>query len=374
MFTLDWYAVTKNGNFSNILMVRNLRLGLFMSEKKKSVLVGTYYLNYVGGSQLYTYDLITELKARDDIDVEFFAIELGDLSAYMQDKLGVSFMGKDKYDLILASHNVTVEALYKKGPIIQICHGAILGLEFPSPYADYHVGITKEVCDSLDEKGFDNALILNGLDLHQKRPTKPLNRELKKVLSLSQSEEANAMLRNVCDTLGLDFLSFNKHKNPTFHIEERINEADLVVGIGRSVYDAMACGRPCVVFDSRDYNGNKGDGYLHPDLFNDFVQANCSGRYLGKHFSEAMLIDEFRKYNPDHGAELRKIAEEHLNVEKTAVSLLAVPAYITPDTQRKKRRRINKVRIKEAKARFKRSRKAFKRRLKRLLGIASNPR
>src|SRR5690606_40569860 len=83
-------------NFSNILMVRNLRLGLFMSEKKKSVLVGTYYLNYVGGSQLYTYDLITELKARDDIDVEFFAIELGDLSAYMQDKLGVSFMGDRK--------------------------------------------------------------------------------------------------------------------------------------------------------------------------------------------------------------------------------------------------------------------------------------
>ena len=216
-------------------------------------------------------------------------------------------------------------------------------------------------------------MILNGLDLQQKRPTKPLNRELKKVLSLSQSEEANAMLRKVCDTLGLDFLSFNKHKNPTFHIEERINEADLVVGIGRSVYDAMACGRPCVVFDSRDYNGNKGDGYLHPDLFDDFVQANCSGRYLDKHFSEAMLIDEFRKYNPDHGAELRKIAEERLNVEKTAVSLLTVPAYITPDTRRKKRRRILKARIKEGKARFKRFRKAFKRRLKGMLGIAPKP-
>ena len=336
---------------------------------KKSILVGIYLLNHVGGAEMYTCDLIKQLKNRGDVEVEFFAILQGKLCDYLSDEIGVSFMSKDEYDLIIVTHNVTVEALYKKGPIIQVCHGTIPDLEQPSPYADFHVGVSKEVCDSLEKKGFDNTLILNGLDLQQKRPTKRLNRELKKVLSLSQSEEANAMLRKVCDTLGLDFLSFNKHKNPTFHIEERINEADLVVGIGRSVYDAMACGRPCVVFDSRDYNGNKGDGYLHPDLFNDFVQANCSGRYLGRQFSEAMLVDEFRKYNPDHGALLRKIAEEHLNAETTAASLLAVPAYITPDTQRKKRRRIVKARIKAAKARFKRFRKAFKRRLKGLLGI-----
>ena len=344
-----------------------------MSNTKKSVLVATYYLNYVGGLQLYACDLIKALKARDDIDVEFFAIELGDLSTYVKDKLGVSFMSKDRYDLVLASHNVTVETLYKKGPIIQICHGAILGLEFPSIYADFHVGISKEICDSLNIKGFYNTLILNGLDLQRKRPLKPLNPQLKKVLSLSQSEDANAMLRNVCDKLGLEFLSFNKHKNPTFHIEQRINEADLVVGIGRSVYDAMACGRPCIVFDSRDYNGNKGDGYLHPHLFDAFVEANCSGRYSGKHFSEDELMEEFRKYSPSDGAALRRIAEERLNVVKTAASLLATPAYITRETQRRKHRRIFKSRVKKRfkkfKAGFKRFRKAFKRRLRGFLGI-----
>src|SRR5690606_23250194 len=117
----------------------------------------------------------------------------------------------------------------QKGPITQICHGTILELELPSPYADFHVGISKEICDSLNRKGFYNTLVLNGLDLQRKRPLNPLNPQLKKVLSLSQSEDANAMLRNVCDKLGLEFLSFNKHKNPTFHIEQRINEADLVV-------------------------------------------------------------------------------------------------------------------------------------------------
>ena len=340
-----------------------------MSSTKKSILIGTYYLNHVGGSQLYTCDLIKALDARDDIDVEFFAIELGELSAFVRDELGVPFMSREKYDLILAGHNVTVEMLYKKGPIVQICHGAILGLELPSIYADFHVGISKEVCDSLDKKGFGNTLVLNGLDLQQKWPERPLNATLKKVLSLSQGEEANTMLRNVCNRLGLEFHSFNKHKNPNFHIEQRINEADLVVGIGRSVYDAMACGRPCIVFDNRDYNGNKGDGYLHPHLFKDFVKANCSGRYLSKQFSEEMLIDEFQKYNPDDGAELRKIAEANLDVKKTTAKLLAVPTYITHEAQRKKRRRIVKSRIKEFKTRFKRFKKVFKRRLKRLVGI-----
>ena len=341
------------------------KLSLFMSNKKKSVLIGTYYLNHVGGSQLYTCDLIKTLNVRDDVDVEFFAIELGELSAYVEDELGVSFMSKDKYDLVLAGHNVTVEMLYGKGPIVQICHGAILELEFPSIYADFHVGISKEVCDSLGKKGFENTLVLNGLDLQQKRPEKPPHPQLKKVLSLCQSENANAMLRNVCNRLGLQFIAFNKHKNPTFHIEKEINEADMVVGIGRSIYDAMACGRPCIVFDNRDYNGNKGDGYLHPKLFNEFVETNCSGRCQGRRFSEDELIKEFSKYQPADGEHLRATAEAQLDIVMTTDTLLDTINQVTPKTVRRKQYRIFK-------ARFRRFRKAFKRRLKRLVGISSS--
>ncbi len=336
-----------------------------MSGKKKSVLVGVYYLNHVGGAQLYTCDLIKQLKSRDDIDVEYFAIEQGDLSTYVRDELGVPFMRKEKYDMILATHNLTVEALYKKGPIVQICHGAILGLEFPSIYADFHVGISKEVCDSLDRKGFGNVLVPNGLDLQQKRPEQPLNPQLKKVLSLCQSEDANGLLRRVCDRLGLEFVSFNKHKNPTFHIEKEINAADLVIGIGRSVYDAMACGRPCIVFDSRDYNGNKGDGYLHPHLFNAFLEANCSGRYRGQYFSEDELIGEFRKYRPEDGERLRALAEAQLDVVKTTDALLGALSHISAKTARRKKHRIFK-------ARFKRFRKMLRRRLKWVVGISSS--
>src|SRR5690606_39428808 len=55
------------------------------------------------------------------------------------------------------THNATVDAIHDRGLTVQICHGAILDLEHPSLYADYHVGITKEVCDSLSEKGYPNT-------------------------------------------------------------------------------------------------------------------------------------------------------------------------------------------------------------------------
>lgn len=324
--------------------------------------MGIYSLDRVGGAELYTCDLIKQLKQRDDVDVEFFAMVQGRLSDYVRNELGVRHLSKERYDLILTTHNVTVDELYGKGPIVQICHGAILDLELPALRADYHVGISREICDSLDSKGFPNRLVLNGLDLEQKRPVTRPNEQLRKVLSLCQSEEANEMLGNVCNKLGLEFTSFHKHINPNFTIEQEINKTDMVVGIGRSIYDAMACGRPCVVFDARGYNGNKGEGYLHPDLFDTLVQANCSGRFRNQVYTEDDLLLEFKKYKAEDGERLREIAEEKLDVVASADALLNVLDRISKDTIRKKKRRIFK-------AEFKRFRKSFKRGLKKIIGI-----
>ena len=331
-------------------------------QSKKAVLVGIYSLDHVGGAELYTCDLIRQFKQRDDVDVEFFAMVQGRLSDYVRNELGVRHLSKERYDLILTTHNVTVNELIGKGPIVQICHGAILDLELPALRADYHVGISKEICDSLTSKGFPNSLVLNGLDLEQKKPITQPNEQLTRVLSLCQSEEANAMLQNVCHKLGIEFVWHHKHINPNFAIEQEINKADLVVGIGRSIYDAMACGRPCIVFDSRAYNGNKGDGYLYPEMFEKFVQANCSGRYTNRSFTEEDMLAEFKKYNAADGERLREIAEEKLDVVASADKLLNIINRISPEVERKKRRRVFK-------AEFKRFRKSFKRSLKKLVGI-----
>jgi len=330
-------------------------------EQKKKVLIGIHQLDHVGGAELYTYDLIKELKDHDDVEVEFFAINPGRLSEKIQHELGVPFMEHDEYDLILATHNSAVEVLHKHGPIVQICHGAILELEHPSPLADFHVGITDEVCESLTQKGYPNELILNGIDLEEKKNVIPVNTELQTVLSLCQSEKANELLFTACQEMDIEFKHFNKHKNPTFNIENEINKADLVVGIGRSVFDGMACGRPCLVFDWRGYNGNKGDGYLHPHLFDQYITTNCSGRYSNKSFNKRDIIKELEKYNAEDGEKLREIAEEKLNVKDTAVQLIEIDQIINWRTKANKEFRLFK-------SKFKQFRRSLKKRLK---GISS---
>lgn len=108
-----------------------------------------------------------------------------------------------------------------------------------------------------------------------------MNKQLKNVLSLCQSETANEKLKLCCDKMGLNFIKANKFKNPSWDIASLINEADIVVGLGRSAYEAMSCGRPVVIFDDRPYFDSVGDGYVK-GIIDKSIQFNCSGRLLNK--------------------------------------------------------------------------------------------
>ena len=293
-----------------------------MEKKIRKILVATNHLSSVGGSELYTYDLIKALSTSKDYEIEYFTFDKGLISEKVEEETQVSFMKKKKYDLILANHNTTVRELFSRGPIIQICHGTLPDIEQPSPLADYHIAISEEISDHLTSLGYANDVILNGVDVQTKKTINPINKTLTSVLSLCQSDKANQRLRSICEHKGLRFRAYNKHTNPTDSIEEEINSFDLVVGIGRSIYDAMACGRPSLIYDHRGYNGNKADGYLRPENFSKYVKMNCSGRYLNRQYQERELIRELEKYNPEDGAKLRNIAVSQLNAYKMAYQLL----------------------------------------------------
>jgi hypothetical protein len=287
------------------------------------ILVACNHLKTVGGSELYTYYLIKSLIDTGHL-VEYFTFYTGMVSARIEKHLSVSFKATNSYDLIIASHRTTVNYLYGQGPIIQICHGPIPDLEQPSPLADYHIAVSEEVSTHLKDKGYPSTVILNGVDLDIFRPKKSLNKTPKKVLSLCQSEEANTVIAEICNSHDIGFKAINKHANPKFDITDEINAADLVIGIGRSAYDAMACGRPCILFDKRTYNGSFGDGYLFPHNFRKFATYNCSGRYSKRSFTRRELESEMFKYNPIHGMELSAIAKAELDLRKVTKELLRI--------------------------------------------------
>ena len=82
--------------------------------------------------------------------------------------------------------------------------------EQPSNYADAYVSVTQEVHDHLYRQGVDSLLIRNGIDCERFSPRKQLNEQLKVVLSLCQSEEANELIEQVCAEKGITYLKADK--------------------------------------------------------------------------------------------------------------------------------------------------------------------
>src|SRR5690606_35971545 len=130
-------------------------------------------------------------------------------------------------------------------------------------------------------------------------PAKEINIILKNVLSLCQSESANKMIKHICDKRNLNFTAINKFEKQVWDIENAINEADLVVGLGRSAYEAMACGRPVVIFDHRPYSNCYADGYLKNDIIEESLKMNCSGRRFKLELTSKELESEIFNYNPN---------------------------------------------------------------------------
>lgn len=283
--------------------------------KNISILVANNHLVNPGGSETFTYTLIKELIQRE-LDVEYFTLTKGLFSIRMENELGVKFKSKKKYDLILANHNTCVEALVGCGFIIQTCHGIFPKLEQPSPYANFHVSISDEVQNHLALKNFPSVLILNGIDTEKFYPKNKINKVITNVFSLCQSDEANNFIKKNCDILNLNFSSINKNSNPVWNVEQLINEADLVIGLGRSVYEAMACGRPVLIYDYREYSESFADGYVTNILASSLVN-NCSGRFYKIKLTDEMIRNEILKFDHRDGDILRKFVIDNMDIKIT---------------------------------------------------------
>lgn len=284
------------------------------------ILVGQFHMNSLGGTETFTYTLVHAL-VRAGHNVDLYTINPGILSDKIKEEIPLIDINtiKKKYDLALVNHNNVVEQIRRIGidtKIIQTCHGTVPPLEAPSPAADYHVSISKEVQEHLSKQGFKSDVILNGIDCNVFSPVNGISEEPRRILSLAQSDNANDLIRDVCDILGCSLKILNKNQNPKVDIARDINEADLVFGLGRSAYEALACGRPVFVWDWRHYMKNLGDGYLTEHNVLDFVTNNCSGRYNNNEYTAQEIADEIKKnYSMNQVSEMREIACSHFNID-----------------------------------------------------------
>lgn len=207
-----------------------------------------------------------------------------------------------------------------KCPVVQTCHSRFTNLEFPVKGCRAFVSVSEEIQLYLKVRGYKTDILRNGIDLVRYCSKSPLN-AVPRVLSICQGDDS--MLKEACDKLGWQFKNVPKDVGSRiWHIEDLINDADLVVGIGRSLYDAMACGRACISWDNRKLNPFTGCGYVNTNNWYDFAKTNFTGRGFPTIHTVDMLIRELKKYNPADGPVMRCFAEKELDVRKNALEYL----------------------------------------------------
>ena len=143
-------------------------------------------------------------------------------------------------------------------------------------------------------------------------------------LSLCQGDSANNLLEKICCQQKISFVTFSKFYKSRWDIENAINEADLVVSLGRGVMGSMACGRSVLVFDHRAYSKSFSDGVIQHSNIEAIKEYNFSGRRYKYNPTAEFLEEELQKYDRSQGEFNHDYAKANFSVEHYVKDILSI--------------------------------------------------
>jgi O-antigen biosynthesis protein len=298
----------------------------------KILITNTTLCNFFG-SQIFTYTMAMELKELGH-EVFCFTSALGQVANRLQENgipvyLDVAHI-PDDIDIIHAHHRhetLLAFAGFQQTPMVLVCHG-VLPLQEQPFHANMnirrYVAVSEEVRNHLIEShGIASSkisIVRNGIDLTRFSCKKPINRTLKSLLVLSNNSAAQQLnvIQQACEERGIQFRKIGFPAANVWNVEDYINEADLVVTLGRGVLEAAACKRIVVVYD---YNG--GDGLVTQDSFPLFRQKSFSGRTNRVNYTVEQFKDVLDQYDPDIAEQVYQYIPE-LNASVVAKRYLQI--------------------------------------------------
>lgn len=291
-------------------------------KRPLKILLMTAWLENFLGSELFLFSIAEEFKSRG-YNIEIYTYLKGTMSDAFK-IINVPLVDKieDKYDMAIISHNCCLIQSPKSAYKIFISHGPFVDVEQPILGADKYISISEEVYQNLYSKGFHSSVLHNPVNLEKYKSQRPINENLENVLLLSNKltpiDSEFKVINEVCKQLELRLtpigLGFGTAQWET---EEWINNSDLVISMGRGIYESMACGRNCIVAGY----GNL-VGFIDKKTYPEFLKTNCSGRGSQELITVDGLIRELKKYNPEQGKINRELAEKNHDVKKFVDKLL----------------------------------------------------
>jgi len=284
----------------------------------------------LAGSELVTYTMAVMLR-RLGHDPRVFTLNPGRVSDILAAggipvTSDVMEWSKEEFDVAHVHHNTCaarVRAAFPRLPMLFVSHGVLPELERPPPRS---VGVASYVAVSEEVRGMlvkDHGVglasvyvVRNGVDTGRFRPASQPGQSVRRVLVISNHFPVDkwATLRAACERVGAVCRSIGMPTNAgsVWKTEGLINEADLVVSLGRGALEAMACCRPVLVWDMHG-----GDGIIDHAKYVDSRKCNFSGRALSQEYSEEDLAEMISDCRPrELGAFGRRTVLRHHDIER----------------------------------------------------------
>jgi hypothetical protein len=198
--------------------------------------------------------------------------------------------------LLLADHCPAV-------PQVFVAHSEIFDLQAP-PQLDGLVGAVVALNDRVADRmrsfvtSAEVVRLRQPIDTERFTPRSQLPETPRRALLLSNTPHADrlGMLEAACRKAGLELARIGGLEGDTTDPRPALAGAEIVIGYGRSILEAMACGRAAYVYD---WHG--GDGWVTTESYPEIEADGIGGRTAARTIDAARLAEDLLCYEASMG-------------------------------------------------------------------------
>jgi hypothetical protein len=272
------------------------------------LVLASLHLSWLGGATTYLLTVAPALQ-RLGHDVTLYSPDPGDTAALARAR-GIRTTSREQElprscDALLVQDTVLALELRDRyrAPQVFVSHGAELDLAVP-PQVDgaiaAAVAMNERVASRLAALAVDVPIVRlrQPIDIEVYCPRGPLRERPEEVLLLGNylTGRRREVVTQACSERGLRWAQVGLEGKILSNPAEAIARADIVIGYGRSVLEAMACGRAAYVLD---YLG--GDGWVTPDSYPTLERDGFTGAASPEQVSPERLGRDLLAYDRSMG-------------------------------------------------------------------------
>lgn len=281
------------------------------------LLLATNHLG-LGGSESYLLTVAEQLD-RLGHEVALFSLESGDGATVASEK-GIRLIDQsdlsDDFDAVLVQDGAVsyqVAAGCPTVPQVFVAHSEIFDLQAP-PQLDgmvaQLVAVNDRVADRLRSYAneVDVIRLKQPIDTERFMPRGTLPETPRRALLLSNTPNSDRvpLLERLCAEAGLELTRVGGLAGHATDIQPALAAADIVIGYGRSILEAMACGRAAYVYDWKG-----GDGWVTANSYAAIEADGIAGGGNDAIIDPDRLAEDLRMYHPSMGPVNRDLVVAH---------------------------------------------------------------